>query len=206
MRMILASGSPRRIDMLREAGYTPEVVIPQADESIHLDMTPAQMVMCLALRKALDAERRAELSVSRSEPALLIAADTIVYAGRVIGKPLSERDAFETLCALRGRAHDVYSGVCLSLPASGLRRVFSCRTRVEFTDYSDEDIRRYIATGEPMDKAGSYAIQGGFAPYIRHLDGPRDNVIGFPMQAIGAELKALGLSLNTQGTGASETE
>lgn len=203
---MLASGSPRRIGMLREIGITPRVLVPSVEESVHLALDPRQLVMCLALKKALAAEAELEAEGHPLGHALLIAADTVVYSDRVIGKPGSGREAFDILWSLRGRAHTVYSGVCLMGTDRGIRRVFSCGTRVQFKDYSGEDIRNYIATGEPMDKAGAYAIQGGFAPYVDHIIGPRDNVIGFPLGAIIAELNALGISFASTGTGASETE
>ncbi len=192
--------------MLKEAGIDPEIVIPEVDEHISTDLSPAQMVMSLALRKALSVERQLEERGAQVQNALLIAADTVVYDGRIIGKPHTEQEAYDTLMSLRGRVHQVYSGVCLFLPANRIRHVFSCRTDVEFTEYSAEDIHRYVQTGEPMDKAGSYAIQGGFAPYIKRICGSRDNVIGFPLQEIVEELSVRGICLNADGTGASETE
>jgi septum formation protein len=204
--IILASGSPRRIGMLHDMGLRPEVLIPEVDETVRLPLTPQQTVMCLALKKALAAETQFKLRAQADLDALLIAADTVVYAEKVMGKPATEEDAFEMLCFLRGRTHSVYSGVCLMGTALGIRRVFFCTTHVKFSNYSDEDIRNYIATGESMDKAGAYAIQGGFAPYVESIVGPRDNVIGFPLDMIKEELNAIGISIDDTGTGASETE
>ncbi|MDD3290170.1 MAG: Maf family protein [Eubacteriales bacterium] len=206
LSIILASGSPRRIGMLHDIGIQPEVLIPEVDETVHLTLTPQQTVMCLALKKALAAELQLKQRAQADRNVLLIAADTLVYAGKVMGKPMSERDAFEMLRFLRGRTHSVYSGVCLIGAELGIRRVFFCVTHVKFSNYSDEDIRRYIATGEPMDKAGAYAIQGGFGPYVESIVGPRDNVIGFPLGMIKEELNAIGIGFNDKGTGASETE
>lgn len=206
LSIILASGSPRRIEMLQDRGITPTVMIPEVDESVRLSLSPRQLVMCLALKKALAAEAELKEKGRPLGDSLLIAADTVVYSNRVIGKPGSEQEAFDILWSLRGGQHTVFSGVCLLGTAQRIRRVFSCGTRVKFSDYSEEDIRRYIATKEPMDKAGAYAIQGGFAPYVEYVVGPRDNVIGFPLDGIIQELNALGISFNTMGTGASETE
>ena len=193
MHIILASGSPRRIGMLHDMGIQPEILVPEVDEAVHLDLTPRQMVMCLALKKAQAAETLLKEEKRSARKALVIAADTVVYADRVIGKPGSEEEAFDILRFLRGRMHTVYSGVCLVSDSLGIRRVFACETQVKFTNYTADDIRRYIATGEPMDKAGAYAIQGGFAPYVEYIIGPRDNVIGFPLGAIKDELNSFGI-------------
>jgi septum formation protein len=193
--IILASGSPRRIDMLREIGIVPRVLIPEVDETVSLPLEPQQLVMCLALKKALAAERQLRLEQADMSSSLMIAADTVVYAGTVLGKPVTEKEAVEMLRFLNGRTHWVYSGVCLMGTADRLRRVFYCVTGVKFLEYGEEDIRRYVATGESMDKAGAYAIQGGFSPYVEHITGPRDNVIGFPLGMIREELDVLGISL-----------
>lgn len=193
--VILASGSPRRIDMLREAGINPRVLIPEVEEAVRLPLEPQQLVMCLALKKALAAEEQLCLEGADMSRSLLIAADTVVYAGTVLGKPASEKEAMEMLRFLNGRTHWVYSGVCLMGTPDRIRRVFYCVTGVKFIDYGEEDIRSYVATGESMDKAGAYAIQGGFSPYVERVAGPRDNVIGFPLGMILEELHALGISL-----------
>lgn len=195
-RIILASGSPRRIKMLEDIGVSPWIVKPQVHEESRLTLSPEQLVMSLALKKALAVEAQLVQEGVDCTQSLLIAADTIVYADRVIGKPESEEDAFEILSFLSGRRHTVYSGVCLLGTEKMLRRVFYNTTEVCFKKYSKQDIQAYIATGEPMDKAGAYAIQGGFAPYIDHIEGPMDNVIGFPLGKIRQELATYGLTLD----------
>ena len=188
--VILASGSPRRIDMLRADGIEPLIVKPDCEENIHTKLSPAQEVMALALRKNLRAqEMLAEKGRLPAEGVILSADTMVVLDGTPMGKPQDEADAFRILSLLRGKTHVVCSGACLCDLASGRRLLFSEDTEVTFMDYTDEDIRAYIATGEPMDKAGAYAIQGGFAPYVTHTQGPLDNVIGFPYAAIKEILK-----------------
>jgi septum formation protein len=183
--VILASGSPRRVDMLRADGIEPLIVRPDCEENIHIALTPAQEVMALALRKNLRAvEMLAEQGRLPAEGVVLSADTMVVLNGTSIGKPADEDDAFRILSGLNGRKHTVCSGACLCDLATGRRQLFSENTDVYFMEYTDEDIRAYIATGEPMDKAGAYAIQGGFAPYVTHTDGPLDNVIGFPYASI----------------------
>ena len=183
--VILASGSPRRIDMLRADGIEPLVVRPDCEENIHIALTPRQEVMALALRKNLRAVEMLKEQGGLPAEGIVLSADTmVVLDGFPIGKPADEEDAFRILSELNGRMHTVCSGACLFDLATGRQLVFSEGTDVYFMQYTDEDIRAYIATGEPMDKAGAYAIQGGFAPYVTHTDGPMDNVIGFPYGTI----------------------
>ena len=183
--VILASGSPGRIDMLRADGIEPLVVRPDCEENIHIALTPRQEVMALALRKNLRAVEMLKEQGGLPAEGIVLSADTmVVLDGVPIGKPADEEDAFRILSELNGRMHTVCSGACLFDLATGRRLVFSEDTDVYFMQYTDEDIRAYIATGEPMDKAGAYAIQGGFAPYVTHTDGPMDNVIGFPYGTI----------------------
>ena len=183
--VILASGSPRRIDMLRADGIEPLIVKPDCEEKIHIALSPAQEVMALALRKNLRAaEMLAEQGKLPAEGVILSADTMVVLDGVPIGKPADEADAFRILSSLNGKMHTVCSGACLCDLSTGRRLLFSEATDVYFMEYTDEDIRAYIATGEPMDKAGAYAIQGGFAPYVTRTEGTMDNVIGFPYETI----------------------
>ena len=183
--VILASGSPRRIDMLRADGIEPLIVKPDCEEKIHIALSPAQEVMALALRKNLRAaEMLAEQGKLPVEGVILSADTMVVLDGVPIGKPADEADAFRILSSLNGKMHTVCSGACLCDLSTGRRLLFSEATDVYFMEYTDEDIRAYIATGEPMDKAGAYAIQGGFAPYVTRTEGTMDNVIGFPYETI----------------------
>ena len=179
--VILASGSPRRIAILKEDGVDFEIIKPGCKEDIHLDLSPAQTVMALALRKGL--------AIGAQED-LVISCDTVVVNdGKVIGKPKDQEDAFNILSELRGKDHEVISGVCLIY--EGKAHLFNAVTKVFFKDYSDEEIREYIATGEPMDKAGAYAIQGLFGKYVDHIEGEYNNVVGFPYDAIKKHISEL---------------
>ena len=177
--IILASASPRRREMFEEQGVPVEIVPADIDEDLPFAMSPEGAVMYLALAKA---DRVAE-----DHQGLIIAADTIVvYDGEIMGKPVDEEDAFRMLSLLRGNVHQVITGVCLVDSREEPRRK-ECLwdvTDVYFKDYSDEELRRYVETDEPYDKAGGYAIQMTFGKYIDHIDGDRDNVIGFPMHRI----------------------
>ncbi|MCR4804775.1 MAG: Maf family protein [Clostridia bacterium] len=188
--VILASGSPRRIDMLRADGIEPVIVKPDCAEDIHMALHPRQEVMALALRKNLRAlDMLRERGTLPLEGVILSADTMVVLNGRAMGKPRDEADAVRILNELNGRWHTVCSGACISRLSDGRRIVFWQGTDVQFRTYTREDIEAYVATGEPMDKAGAYAIQGGFAPYVRQTWGPLDNVIGFPYEEIKNILK-----------------
>lgn len=182
---ILASGSPRRIQMMRERGVEPRIIKPEVDETLPESVSMEQAVMYLALKKALQAE-------TMCCEGMILAADTVVYKDRIIGKPKDETEAMTILRDLRAGGHCVATGVALVCPRTDTRRVFCEVTKVFFKDYGDEEIAAYIATGEAWDKAGGYAIQGGFAPYIDHIEGDYDNVVGFPWTRICGELAGLG--------------
>ena len=188
-RVILGSGSPRRIQMLREAGADPRIIKPQCKEVLHMPLEPQQIVMSLALKKGQWVEEKLaaegdDILSAQDRPALLIASDTIVYCDRVMGKPADEEDAFKMLSELKNRSHSVFSGVYLNFIHSGRKVLFFDETKVFVKDYSDDWLRSYIATGEPMDKAGGYAIQGLFGPMIDHIEGAYDNVVGLPLEKI----------------------
>ena len=186
-QIILASGSPRRIEMMRRSGVEPLIMKPEVDEIVSPDMTPEQAVMYLALKKALAVEEQVE---SR-ENQWLISADTIVCRETIMGKPQDEEDAIAMLSDLRGREHRVITGVTILSPGTSKRKVFAETTKVFFKDYDDQVIRDYIASGEVWDKAGAYAIQGGFRDQVDHIEGDYDNVVGFPWERFVEELKAL---------------
>lgn len=177
--IVLASASPRRIHMLREKGFEARVCPADINETLPFGMSPETAVMYLALAKAEDTAGR--------ERGLIIAADTVVvFCGEIIGKPASEEEAFRILSALRGRTHQVITGVCL-IDNTGEPVRKKCLydvSGVHFTDYSDEELLAYVRTDEPYDKAGGYAIQETFGRYIDRVEGDRDNVIGFPMYRV----------------------
>ena len=129
--------------------------------------------------------------MSQTPAPVIIAADTIVYADEIMGKPSDAADGFRMLCKLRGGMHYVATGVALVEAGRQNARVFTEVTRVYFKNYTDEELRAYLATEEPYDKAGGYAIQGTFAKYIDHIEGDYDNVVGFPWKRIQKELSLL---------------
>ena len=190
-QMILASGSPRRIEMMRRSGVEPLIIKPEVDETVFSELTPEQAVMYLALKKALAVEEQVEFK----ENQWLISADTIVCRETIMGKPQDEAEAVAMLSDLRGREHRVITGVAILSPGTTKRKVFAETTKVFFKDYDDQVIRDYIASGEVWDKAGAYAIQGGFRDQVDHIDGDYDNVVGFPWARFVEELRVL-----TEGT------
>ena len=190
-QMILASGSPRRIEMMRRSGVEPLIIKPEVDETVSSELTPEQAVMYLALKKALAVEEQVEFK----ENQWLISADTIVCRETIMGKPQDEEEAVAMLSDLRGREHRVITGVAILSPGTAKRKVFAETTKVFFKDYDDQVIRDYIASGEVWDKAGAYAIQGGFRDQVDHIEGDYDNVVGFPWARFVEELKVL-----TEGT------
>ena len=183
--LILASGSPRRRELLAKMGYTFETCSPDVDE--HVEGLARDIVMTLARRKALAAAERYDRGV-------IIASDTLVSLdGAPLGKPEDAADAHRMLRALSGREHEVFTGVCLIDAQTGRLQVREVRTGVTFRALTDAEIDDYIATGEPMDKAGAYAIQGGAAPFVAALDGEFENVVGFPVIEVKSMLAEFGM-------------
>lgn len=180
-RLILASGSPRRKMLLTEMGYTFEIIVPDVDENVE---GPARDVVAILSR------RKAEAVADTQDNGLVIASDTLVSLnGAALGKPADRADAFKMLCALSDREHEVFTGVTMIDAATGENETRVIRTGVVFRAITDEEIEAYIATGEPMDKAGAYAIQGGAAMFTKELKGSLENVIGFPVSDIAVMLK-----------------
>lgn len=173
-RLVLASGSPRRRELLAKLGFTFEVHASDVDENI--SGLPRDMVATLALRKASATARQ-------EKDGWIIAADTLVSLDdQPLGKPANQAEAHAMLRALSGRTHDVFTGVCLM---DAVSRVYDLRvsaSHVRFRPLTDCEIDAYISTGEPMDKAGAYAIQGGAAPFVEKYEGSYDNIVGFPTQ------------------------
>lgn len=197
-RIILASASPRRIEILSSHGIDAEVMPADVDESLPDGTEPRTACMYNALKKAMHIEKKLVESgevregAEDDEGALVIAADTIVYDGRILGKPENDEDAFRTLSGLRGRTHQVMTGVAVADAGKSDIRVFCEVTSVSFDDYSDDEIREYIATGEPSDKAGSYAIQGRWSAHVTDTKGDYFNVIGLPWERLKTELISFG--------------
>ena len=182
--IVLASGSPRRINLLQDMGLNPYILTPDCAEDIGTELTPSQTVMALALRKNL----RAQEMLAENQPFddyIVITCDTVVsLEGHILGKPKDAAEAYRMLSALNGKMNSVYSGVCLQRRSSGRRFLFYDKSDVYFYQYGIQDIVAYIGTGEPMDKAGGYAIQGGFGQYCEKVVGSMNNVIGLPTEMI----------------------
>ena len=185
--ILLASGSPRRRELFTEAGLNFEVVSVDVDETPN-EKEPEKVAQELSRRKAIAADR--EPASGRNK--VIVAADTVViHNGKVLGKPKDEADAVRMLTELSGAVHDVITGVTILTP--GREEVtFSQRTRVRFRPLSEEEIRDYVATGEPMDKAGAYGIQGLGGRLVEGIDGDFNNVVGFPIDRFLAIMKAIG--------------
>ena len=188
MDIVLASGSPRRKELLTQMGLPFRVLVSDADETVDPSLPPAEQVALISRRKA-DAAAQAA-----GPDALVIAADTMVaLAGRVMGKPHSPGEAAEMLSALQGKTHQVYTG--LTLRQGG--RTESCVecTAVTFRPMTSAEVEGYVATGEPMDKAGAYGIQGLGGVFVEGIQGDYFNVMGLPICRLGTLLKTFGVEV-----------
>ena len=182
--VVLASGSPRRRELLQKEGVEPYIIRPGCSEDICGTLRPERLVMSLAARKGLCGVEMLKED-SPFEDYLLLASDTVVAFGdEILEKPEDEEDAFRMLKIMSGKVNTVYSGVFMYRRSDGRKLCFYDATDVYFKEYGDRDIWDYIATGEPMDKAGAYAIQGGFAKYVERTEGDMNCVIGFPLKKI----------------------
>jgi len=189
MNLILASASPRRAEILRDAGFTFRVMSSAVDETPYPDESPHELVRRLADAKAALVAARAV------GPAIVIAADTeVALEGRVFGKPRSADDARHMLENLSGRTHSVLTGVSLIRLPDAQRLQFVETTLVHFAPLDPEEISRYLATGEPHDKAGGYAIQGRAGRYIPRIEGDYFNIVGLPLARVTQALAELGWS------------
>jgi nucleoside triphosphate pyrophosphatase len=186
MKLILASTSPRRAQILKEAGLTFSVLSSAVDETPLPEETPQQLVQRLA-------DAKAELVAARTiGPAIVIAADTVVTLdGNILGKPKSTEDVRRMLEQLSGRTHAVLTGVSVIRLPDMERRQFVESTLVHFDQISGEEILRYLATEEPYDKAGGYAIQGRAGRYIPRIEGCYFNVVGLPLSRVFTAIQEL---------------
>lgn len=186
-RFILASASPRRKELLEAMGIDFDVLVSEADEGqIPRDIQPKLYVQELALLKAAATAKTA----LKSKQSIIIAADTIVTLdGEILGKPSDANDAKNMLCALSGRVHEVYTGYCVMRLADGKTVCDSVCTKVKFKELTGDTIDAYIATGEPMDKAGAYGIQGRGCVLVESISGDYFNVVGLPVSALSDTLK-----------------
>ena len=180
--LILASGSPRRKEILDTMGLEFSVDVSDADESFA--GTPEEMVLELSRRKA-------QAVASRHSGAMILAADTLVFGDEVLGKPHSAEEARRMLAGLSGRWHSVYTGVTMIDTRSGKTLSRADVTRVHFVALTAQDIDAYVATGEPLDKAGAYGIQGRGGMFIDRIEGSYSNVVGLPMALVRSMLLEL---------------
>jgi septum formation protein len=186
MHLVLASGSPRRAELLRNAGFAFEIVTPDIDERQRSDEPPSDYVQRLAEEKSLAGLR----SRDASPDLLVLGADTaVIVDGDVLGKPRDEQDAGDMLRRLSGRWHDVITGVCVRGPEKYMSRVAT--TSVQFASLTAADVDWYVASGECRDKAGAYAIQGLASRFILRIEGSYANVVGLPVALVCGLLKAL---------------
>lgn len=194
-RVVLASGSPRRKELLRQLGVEFSCRTSSREEIIR-STDPKSVVAELSAMKA------EEVAEQEKGPVLVIGADTVVsHRGEILGKPKNDEDAVRMLTMLAGDTHEVYTGVTVLIKENEkiVRRVaFTQATRVQVYPMEEQEIRSYVATGEPRDKAGAYAIQGLFAPYICGIEGDYYNIVGFPIGKLYQKLKAEGILLGAR--------
>lgn len=181
MGIILASASPRRRELLTLAGIEYQVIPSSCEELLPPDITPWEAVKCLA-------EQKCEDVFSHYPDCTVIAADTVVALGNIIlGKPKNSEDAENMLRMLSGKIHTVYTGVCIM--QKGRKELFYSASEVEFYELSDDEIKGYVASGEPMDKAGAYGIQGKGSLLVKRINGDYFNIVGLPIAELSRRLK-----------------
>lgn len=193
MNIILASGSPRRKELLEQIGLKFEV-IPAKGEEIITKTVPSEIVCELSLQKAKEiADTVWNREDTDQEAQIIIGADTVVCLdGKVMGKPSDKEEAVKMLESLQGRKHSVYTGVTVLVRRPGQEMVchtFFCETKVEIYPMEKRDIEEYADTGDPLDKAGAYGIQGRFAAWVKSIEGDYNNVVGLPVSALWQVLK-----------------
>ena len=198
MRLVLASASPRRSELLRAAGYTFDTLVVDVDERVHAGESPEAYVGRLAREKSAAAMQRfVERALTCGGPdraalhdVVVLGADTtVVVDGEILGKPLDDRDSEQMLRKLSGRRHEVLTGVSLRTSSAELGRVVT--TSVYMKPLAAEDIKWYVASGEGRDKAGGYAVQGLASRFIPRIDGSYANVVGLPVDAVAELLREL---------------
>ncbi len=203
-QIILASASPRRKELLEQIGLEFEIC-PAKGEEVITKTIPEEVVMELSKHKAeevaamVSSYSQEHKDITTPSDILVIGADTVVaYDGEILGKPQDEADAKRMLRILSGNTHSVFTGVTLVLIDKSGRAgeiVFFEKTDVKMHEMTEQEIDRYVVTGEPMDKAGSYGIQGKCAIYIEKIDGDYNNVVGLPITRIYQELKRIGIDI-----------
>ena len=182
MKIVLASQSPRRRELMQQLGLDFEICPAKGEEETDENLSIESYVCSLAKKKAL------EVSAKYDGDTLTVAADTIVCAdGKVLGKPKDKQDAAAMLRMLSGRTHEVFTGLCLAVRGELL--CHAEKTEVRFRILSEDEIAAYIATGEPMDKAGAYGIQGKAAVFVEGINGDYYNVMGLPLCRLNEMMK-----------------
>lgn len=186
MKLILASASPRRKELLAKIGLPFDIIPSKGEETITKE-SPSEVVMELSRQKAQ------EIAAQRTEECIVIGADTIVAKGETImGKPKDEKDAYRMLAGISDDCHQVYTGVTIIRTGKQTKNItFAEKTDVYLYPMSEAEIRAYIASGDPMDKAGAYGIQGDFAIHVKGIQGDYYNVVGLPIGRVYQELKKL---------------
>lgn len=180
--IILASASPRRVELLKQAGFT-FTVVPSNVKEETTEISPDKIVEELAFQKADEVYQRVKNEYNGKDY-MVIGADTIVfYNGEILGKPQDEQEAFDMLKMLSDRTHQVFTGISIISKIKNEKQIFLLheRTAVTFYPINDYDLKEYISTGDSLDKAGAYGIQGPFAVHIRKIEGDYNNVVGLPI-------------------------
>lgn len=182
-KIILASASPRRSELLRQAGIEFDVCVSGAEETADPSLSPDELTVSIARQKAM--------CVAKNHPdAVVLGADTVVAIGdKILGKPADADDAKRMLALLSGKVHSVYTGVCIV--SGGKRSEFYQKTDVKFYPLTQSEIDAYIATGEPMDKAGAYGIQGRGCVLVESISGDYFNVVGLPVARVVREINKM---------------
>lgn len=179
-KLVLASQSPRRRELVTKLGVAFNVVSPNSDETLDSSLTVEEQIERISEEKALSV-------FDNYQDCVVLGSDTVVvFNGEVLGKPKNEKEAKETLMKLSGSKHDVITGVCLV--SSECKRVFSVKTEVEFFELTEAEIDAYVATKEPLDKAGSYSIQGFGSVFVKGIMGDFYSVMGLPISQVNQEL------------------
>lgn len=187
-KVILASGSPRRKELLSKLGFEFEIITKDTNEDFCTD-NPVEIVEELSMRKA-----KAVFDTLDYDDMLVIGADTIVYYdGEILGKPSDELEAKDMISMLSDRTHSVFTGVsfCIRKDGKELFKTFHSETKVTFYPIDKYDIESYIKSGSPLDKAGAYGIQDDFAKHVKKIEGDYNNVVGLPLSALYQELKTI---------------
>lgn len=199
VRWVLASGSPRRRELLGQIGVIPEIHPSQVEEQV-TSQIPEEVVVELSAQKAEDValwlqhHSKGQMDGAAEELHLILGADTVVAVdGMILGKPATHEEAYEMIRRLQGRKHQVYTGVTLICQGKNKARgvSFAEKTDVQVFPMTEEEIWEYVSTDDPMDKAGAYGIQGIFAKYIAGIQGDYNNVVGLPVGRVYQEWKAL---------------